>query len=238
VRWTVWISWATRPTTVVVYDNTYYYHEGTYYKEAIREDETTYVIVSAPVGLQVDTLPEGAETIVVDDRTYYYANGAFYEERQSDGQDVYVVVEAPEGVEVSSIPEDVEEHDEGGEIVYQYDEQFFTDSEDNPGKYTVQPKPAEEELDDMPSDAITFEVDGEAYYYTDNATYIEGEEDGYVMSEPPLGGIAPELPEGATVIQEGGETYFQLDAVFFKQVSDGYEIVVAPDGSEVVEEEE
>jgi hypothetical protein len=232
------MSWATRPTTVVVYDNTYYQHEGVYYKEAIQEDETTYVIVSAPVGLQVDTLPEGAETIQVDDRTYYYANGAFYEKRQSDGQDVYVVVEAPAGVEVSSIPADVEEHDEGDEKVYQYDETFFTDSEENSGKYNVEPKPAEEELDEMPSDAVKFKVDEVTYYYTDNATYMEGEDEGYVMSEPPLGGISAELPEGATVIQEGGETYFQLDAVFFKQVSDGYEIVAAPDGSEVVEEEE
>ena len=60
------------------------------------------------------------------------------------------------------------------------------------------------------------------------------------MSEPPLGSKAATLPEGATVINEGGETFFQFDTVFFKEVAsesgDAYEVVPAPDGSEVVEE--
>ena len=90
----------------------------------------------------------------------------------------------------------------------------------------------------MPSDATTFDVDDVTYYYTNNATHTEDGDGGYEMSEPPLGGIAPQLPNGATVIQEGGETFFQFDAVFFKQVSDGYEVIVAPDGSEEVEDEE
>jgi len=50
--------------------------------------------------------------------------------------------------------------------------------------------------------------------------------------------VAPQLPDGATVINEGDDTYFQLDTVFFKQTDDGYEVIPAPDGSEVVGEDE
>ena len=55
-----------------------------------------------------------------------------------------------------------------------------------------------------------------------------------------MGGIAPQLPDGATVIQEGGETFFQLDTVFFQMVETesgtAYEVIPAPDGSEIVDE--
>ncbi len=42
------------------------------------------------------------------------------------------------------------------------------------------------------------------------------------------------------MIQEGGETFFQFDTVFFKMVQTesgtAYEVIPAPDGSEVVDE--
>jgi len=39
------------------------------------------------------------------------------------------------------------------------------------------------------------------------------------------------------VINEDGKTYFQLDTVFFEPRGAGYVVVVAPDGSEILEEE-
>ncbi len=84
--------------------------------------------------------------------------------------------------------------------------------------------------------------DEETYYYAHRGLYVADEGGGYVMSEPALGGISQQFPEGATVINEGDETYFQLDTVFFKplesELGTTYEVVPAPDGSEVVEEEE
>ena len=77
------------------------------------------------------------------------------------------------------------------------------------------------------------------YYYVDNALYVTMEDGGYSTSEPPLGGIAPALPDGATVITEGENTYFQFDTVFFEMKTQNgenvYEVIAAPDGSEVVE---
>ncbi len=71
--------------------------------------------------------------------------------------------------------------------------------------------------------------------------YVAAEGGGYVMSEPPLGSVAAKLPDGATVINEGEQTYFQLDTVFFKPMGSAsetaYEVVASPDGSEIVEED-
>jgi hypothetical protein len=60
---------------------------------------------------------------------------------------------------------------------------------------------------------------------------------GYVTSEPPLGSICAKLPDGATVINEGDKTYFQFDTVFFEPKGGKYEVIAAPDGSEIVEED-
>ena len=134
------------------------------------------------------------------------------------------------------MPENVAEHEEGDVTVYQYDKTFYTQETNEGGNrvYEVQPRPAEEELDDMPDHAVSFVVGGETYFYVDRGLYVAAEGGGYVMSEPELGGIAPQLPDGATVINEGDDTYFQLDTVFFKETEDGYEVIPAPDGSEVV----
>ena len=88
---------------------------------------------------------------------------------------------------------------------------------------------------------ITFVADEETFYYVERGLYVAAEGGGYVMSEPPLGSTAAELPDGATVINEEGELYFQFDTVFFKPVDSGeetaYEVIPSPDGSEVLEED-
>jgi hypothetical protein len=234
----VWATWT--PRTVVVYGSTYYYYDGVWYTRALQEGETVYVVTSAPAGYEVESLPDDTEIIEVDEQTYYLSENTFYQKIQRDGEDLYVVVDPPAGAQVSSVPEDVVEHEEGDVTVYQYDETFYTQGTDESGTqyYEVQPQPAQEELDELPADAVSFVVDEETYYYADRALYVAAEGGGYVMSEPALGGVAPRLPDGATVINEGDETYFQLDTVFFKEVDTGYEVIPAPDGSEVVEEDE
>ena len=242
VTWAVWVTWT--PRTYVVYGSTYYYYNGVWYTRAVHEEETVYVITYAPEGHEVDSLSEDAEVIEVDGQTYYLSEHTFYQKIQRDGEDVYVVVDPPAGAQVASIPEDVVEHEEGDVTVYQYDETFYTRETDEEGNqhYEVQPRPPEEELDELPADAVSFVVDEETYYYADRGLYVAAEGGGYVMSEPALGGVAPQLPDGATVINEAGETYFQLDTVFFREVESGsgtgYEVAPAPDGSETLEEED
>lgn len=242
MTWAVWATWT--PRTVVVYGSTYYHYNGVWYTRAVHEAETVYVITSAPEGYEVDSLPDDTEVLEVDGRTYYLSEHTFYQRIQRDGSDIYVVVDPPAGAQVASIPENVVEHDEGDVTVYQYDETFYTQETGDSGNqvYEVQPAPAEEELDEMPSHAVSFVVDEETYYYVDRGLYVAAEGGGYVMSEPALGETASQLPDGATVINEGDETYFQLDTVFFKPVETEsgttYEVVPAPDGSEIVEEDE
>ncbi len=45
------------------------------------------------------------------------------------------------------------------------------------------------------------------------------------------------LPDEVTTVEEGGETYYQFDSVFFEEVEDDdgtrfYEVVGSPDGSD------
>jgi hypothetical protein len=224
--------WATyTPRTVVVYGSTYYYNDGVWYTRAVQEEETVYVVTSAPAGYEVESLPEDAEIVEVEGETYYLSEHTFYQKIQRDGKDVYVVVDAPAGAQVASIPEDVVEHEEGDLTVYQYDETFYTEGADESGDqyWEVQPQPAEEELDELPDDAVSFVVEEETYYYAGTALYVAAEGGGYVMSEPALGGVAPRLPDGATVINEGDQTYFQFDTVFFQEVDSGYEVIPAPE---------
>lgn len=232
--------WATyTPRTVVVYGSTYYYNDGVWYTRALNEGETVYVVTSAPAGYEVESLPDDTEVVEVEGQTYYLSEHVFYQEVQRDGRAVYVIVDPPAGAQVSSVPEDVVEHEEGDVAVYQYDETFYTEGEDEDGnrRYEVQPQPAKEELDELPENTVSFVVDEETYFYADRGLYVAAEGGGYVMSEPPLGGAAPRLPDGATVINEGDNTYYQLDSVFFQEVESGYEVIAAPDGSEIVEED-
>ena len=77
---------------------------------------------------------------------------------------------------------------------------------------------------------------GETYYYVENSLYVDDTQGGYFNAEPPMDGIAQEIPEGATVVQEGGKMYFQFDTVFFEQVTSGskttYKVVPPPGVSE------
>ena len=62
-------------------------------------------------------------------------------------------------------------------------------------------------------------------------------EGGYLNAEPPMEGIAQEVPEGATVVQEDGKIDLQFDTVFFEQVTSNtgpsYMVVPPPGVSDV-----
>ena len=150
-----------------------------------------------------------------------------------------VIVDPPAGAIVPDVPEQTAVHEEDGETVYQYDETYYqkASAEEGGEGYVVQAPPPEEKVDSVPTDAVTFTVDGETYYYLENALYVADAEGGYLNAEPPLDGIAQEVPEGATVVQEDGKMYFQFDTVFFEQVTSNsgtsYKVVPPPGVSDV-----
>ena len=55
-------------------DGSYYYCEGRYYKHGPRG----YVVIPAPVGVMVPSLPEPHRTIVIDGVTYHEYDGVYY----------------------------------------------------------------------------------------------------------------------------------------------------------------
>ncbi len=144
LRWATFAAIANSSTTVVVHSSTYY-HYNPWYRKVLFEGEEGYVLTSAPVDWETDTLPDGAETIEFEGTTYYYADWSFFKEASGGG---YVVVEPPVGAEVSAIPEEAVAHDEGDVPLYQFDRLFFSKTTNDAGRevYLVEPAPPEEEL--------------------------------------------------------------------------------------------
>jgi hypothetical protein len=83
-------------TTLRVADMLYYYLNGTYYQET----PSGYVIVSAPRGAMITSIPERHKVIVYNNTDYYYYNSAYYV-KQPTG---YTVVTPPPSVVSSNAP--------------------------------------------------------------------------------------------------------------------------------------
>lgn len=233
-------------STTHIHNSVTYVHVNPWYRKVLYDGEEGYILTSTPVGHEVDTLPEGAETITVDTMdgaTYYYAEWAFWQPAPGGG---YVVVTPPVGAEVSSVPTDATREAEGDVVVYQFDELYFTEDRNDAGKviYRVEPQPPQEELEAIPAGVPSFEADAETYYYVNYNFYVEFEENGktgYVVGEPELGAQVDSLfsvSDVVTTVEEGGVTYYQFDTVFFQEVEDPngrvfYEVVGSPDGGDM-----
>ena len=226
-------------STTYTYNSVTYVYYNPWYRKVLYDGEEGYILTTAPVGHKVDALPDGAETVQVDGETYYYAEWSFWQAASGGG---YVAVAPPAGAEVSAIPEEAQREEEGGVVLYQFDEVYFSQDTNDAGQtiYRVEPQPPEEEIDEIPAGSPSFVADAETYYYVTNAFYVEYEDNGktgYVNGEPEVGAQVDELPEEVTTVEEDGVTYYQFDTVFFEAVEDEggtvfYEVVGSPDGSD------
>ena len=72
----------------------YYYYDGVYYRRYADE----YVVVPAPIGAVITTLPPGCELVVINGVSYYVDNGIYYR-RSRYG---YEVVSEPRRVVVAN----------------------------------------------------------------------------------------------------------------------------------------
>ena len=69
-------------------DNQYYYSDGLFYQY----DNSQYTVVEPPVGAEVTTLPDKAQSIVINGQQYYELNGVYYQPyTKDDGTVVYEV---------------------------------------------------------------------------------------------------------------------------------------------------
>jgi biotin carboxyl carrier protein len=95
----------------------YHYDQGTYYVAS----NGSYVVVAAPVGATVTTLPEGAETVTNESSTGWYYAGAYYE-KTKDG---YQVVAPAAGTVVQNLPEGGKEVKIGDQTYVQVGETYY-----------------------------------------------------------------------------------------------------------------
>ena len=175
----------------------------------------------------------------VEGESYSFAEGVFYQAQQGGG---YVVVEPPVGAEVHTVPEQSMRQEDGDVVLHQFDETFFSEDSDEAGQtiYRVEPKPPEEEIDEIPAGSPSFVADGETYHYVNFSLYVEFEEagrTGFINGQPDIGAQLDELPEGVTTVEEAGVSYYQFDSIFFEEVEDEsggvfFEVVGSPDGSD------
>lgn len=121
----VWHPWgffvaamATTAIIVSVENQQYHYDQGVYYTES----NDGYVVVAAPVGATISTLPEGSQTVVINETTTnYYYGGTYYE--QSDGG--YTVVPPTAGTVVEHLPQGAEEVKVGDQTYVKYGETYY-----------------------------------------------------------------------------------------------------------------
>ncbi|OFX27634.1 MAG: hypothetical protein A2041_10275 [Bacteroidetes bacterium GWA2_31_9b] len=77
----------------------YHYHSGVYY----RPYGNTYVVVRAPLGVRVRTLPVGNVHFIINGRNYFYYYGTYYVKSVDDSE--YITVEPPVGAVVDALPD-------------------------------------------------------------------------------------------------------------------------------------
>ena len=106
-----------------------YYDNGTYYEQSNQSGQSGYVVVPAPIGARVPTLPDGNTEITVGSTDYYYYAGTFYV--QDTDQVHYVVVQAPVGAVVPYLPDGNEKKKISDIQYYVYDGIYYQPKSSN-----------------------------------------------------------------------------------------------------------
>jgi len=75
----------------------YFFHEGLFYKKGL----SGYLVVSAPIGAFILSLPIGYRTVIVNETPYYVYNDTYYVKK---GEGYVVVDEIPSDTAVVSVP--------------------------------------------------------------------------------------------------------------------------------------
>lgn len=87
----------------------------------------------------------------------------------------------------------------------------------------------------LPFGFLSFELGGLPYFYSDGI-YYQPADGGYQEVYPPVGAAIPQPPDGAIVIEAGGQTYYYAGGAFYVQQADGtYSVAPTPIGVVVPE---
>ncbi len=96
----------------------YRIHNGIFYKPS----GNSFVVITPPAGIRINTLPANRYRFVHKKRTYYYYYGAYYAPVSRGG---YKVIKAPVGAKVDTLPEGYEIVESGGSVYYKIDTVYY-----------------------------------------------------------------------------------------------------------------
>lgn len=112
-------------TTVVVHRKiNYRFHNGRFYKPY----NNGFVIVNAPLGIRIKTLPPGYRKFRWRKRHFFYSSGIYYAQ-QTDGS--YEVINPEQGMMVDTLPEDHEIITEGDTEYLKVGNVYYTKVDEN-----------------------------------------------------------------------------------------------------------
>jgi len=95
-------------------DYQYFYSDGLFYQY----DNSQYTVVEPPIGAQVTSLPDNAQSIVINGQQYYEANGVYYMPyKKDDGTMVYEVAGKDGELNTGSTMQDQPRAPQMGDIV-------------------------------------------------------------------------------------------------------------------------
>jgi hypothetical protein len=89
------------------------------------------------------------------------------------------------------------------------------------------PSPTGEAVIALPPGSIPITYRGSRYYY-DGSSWFQQVVAGYVVATPPVGIVAPTLPERYATVWVAGVPYYKANDVYYAAAPGGYAVVPAP----------
>ena len=162
--------------TVEADGKTYYYKEGSFWQQA---SGGGYVVVQAPTGAEVSSIPEDAAPATEGDVTVYQYDDLFLTKDTNDsGKTIYRVEPQPPEEEIDSIPSGSPSFAADNETYYYVNVSFYVEFEEDGKKGFVLGEPdIGAQTDKLPDGVTTVEEGGETYYQFDSVFFEEVEDD-------------------------------------------------------------
>jgi len=162
--------------TLKVESKTYYYADWSFWEQA---SDGGYVVVQAPVGAEVSTLPEEATKHTEGEVVLYQFDDLYFTEaKNSAGKKVFQIEPQPAEEEIDSIPKNSVSFVADGETYYYVEYSFYVEYEENGKTGFVEGDPdIGAQVDKLPEGATTLEEDGVTYYQFDTVFFEEVEAD-------------------------------------------------------------
>jgi hypothetical protein len=144
-------------------DYQYYYSDGLFYQY----DNSQYTVVEPPIGAEVSSLPDKAQSIVINGQQYYELNGVYYQPvTKDDGTVVYMIAGKDGELNTNSVQDDQPQGPQMGDIVTQ-----------------------------LPSDCRKIKVNGEVLFVSPDGVYYQQQVDANGNKTYKIVGLPSDEPE-------------------------------------------